>query len=51
VAHEITGNMQGAVTAVGEINESLDSMSRTFGDVAEASANVKQEMDALDRLA
>ena len=48
VAHEITGNMHAAVSAVGEINESLDTMSRTFGEVAEASAGVKHEMEALD---
>ncbi len=48
VAHEITGNMHAAVTAVGEINESLDGMSRTFGEVAQASANVKHEIEALD---
>ncbi len=45
--HEITGNMQAAVAAVGEINESLDNISHTFSEVAEASEAVKREMDKL----
>ncbi len=44
---EITHNMQAAVTAVNEINESLDNISFTFSEVAEASEQVKLEMDKL----
>lgn len=39
--------MQAAVVAVGEINESLDNISVTFSEVAEASEAVKREMDKL----
>jgi methyl-accepting chemotaxis protein len=44
---EITANMQAAVTAVSEINESLENISHTFAHVAEESGRVKQEMDNL----
>jgi len=44
---EITANMQAAVTAVGEINESLENISYTFANVAEESGRVKKEMDDL----
>ena len=44
---EITANMQAAVTAVGEINESLDNISYTFANVVETSGKVKKEMDDL----
>jgi methyl-accepting chemotaxis protein len=44
---EITHNMQAAVSAVGEINDSLDNISHTFSQVAEASDSVKREMDQL----
>ncbi len=47
VTGEITHNMQSAVVAVGQINDSLSNISQTFGDVAEASEKVKQEMQAL----
>ena len=46
VTGEITHNMQSAVVAVGQINDSLSNISQTFGDVAEASEKVKQEMQA-----
>ena len=45
--NEITYNMQAAVVAVGEINDSLDEISATFGQVAHASDAVKREMDSL----
>lgn len=51
VTQEITHNMQSAVVAVGEINESLDKISLTFSEVADASDQVKKEMDALDHAA
>jgi len=44
---EITANMQAAVTAVSEINESLENISHTFAHAAEESGRVKQEMDNL----
>jgi methyl-accepting chemotaxis protein len=44
---EISNNMQAAVTAVGEINESLDNISYTFANVVETSGKVKKEMDDL----
>jgi len=44
---EITANMQAAVMAVGEINESLENISYTFATVAEESGRVKKEMDDL----
>lgn len=44
---EITASMQSAVTAVGEINESLENISYTFATVVEESARVKTEMDNL----
>ena len=47
VTQEITHNMQSAVTAVGDINESLDTISVTFSQVAEESEKVKKEMDEL----
>lgn len=47
VTREITGNMQQAVVAVHDINESLDDISTTFSHVAEASEKVKKEMDEL----
>ncbi|MGA9659838.1 MAG: methyl-accepting chemotaxis protein, partial [Asticcacaulis sp.] len=47
VTCEITGNMQAAVTAVDAINESLDNISHTFASVAEASQQVRQQMDSL----
>ena len=47
VTGEITHNMQSAVTAVGQINDSLSNISETFSHVAEASEKVKQEMQAL----
>ena len=47
VTGEITHNMQSAVTAVGQINDSLSNISHTFGHVAEASEKVKQEMLAV----
>jgi len=47
VTGEITHNMQSAVTAVGQINDSLSNISHTFGQVAEASEKVKQEMLAV----
>ena len=40
--------MQAAVVAVSEINESLDNISVTFSQVAEASESVKREMDLLN---
>ena len=47
VTGEITHNMQSAVTAVGQINDSLSNISETFNHVAEASEKVKQEMQSL----
>ena len=47
VTGEITHNMQSAVTAVGQINDSLSNISETFSHVADASQKVKQEMQAL----
>lgn len=47
VTSEITGNMQAAVTAVHQINDSLSDISRTFTEVAQASDAVKAEMDRL----
>lgn len=47
VTSEITGNMQAAVTAVHQINDSLSDISRTFTEVAQASDAVKAEMDQL----
>ncbi len=47
VTREIAGNMQSAVTAVNEINDSLGDISHTFEDVAEASRNLRAEMENL----
>jgi methyl-accepting chemotaxis protein len=45
--HEITHNMQVAVGAVRDINDSLDTMSATFAEVVQESEKVKREMDGL----
>jgi methyl-accepting chemotaxis protein len=47
VTSEISNNMQSAVGAVRQINDSLAEISTTFTQVAEASEEVKQEMDRL----
>ncbi|ESQ76133.1 methyl-accepting chemotaxis protein [Asticcacaulis sp. AC402] len=45
--HEITHNMQVAVGAVRDINDSLDTISATFAEVVQESEKVKREMDNL----
>ncbi len=47
VTREIAGNMQSAVTAVHEINDSLGDISHTFENVAEASRALRDEMENL----
>ena len=47
VTREIAGNMQSAVTAVNEINDSLGDISHTFENVADASRRLRSEMENL----
>ncbi len=47
VSSEISGNMQAAATAVHEIDEKLSHLSTTFNDVAQASEEVKENVEAL----
>jgi methyl-accepting chemotaxis protein len=47
VTAEISGNMQTAVRAVGEIAESLTHISHTFADVSQAATQVKQNVETL----
>ncbi len=47
VTGEITSNMHSAVTAVGQIQSSLERINHTFGAVAQTSEKVKRDVEAL----
>ncbi len=47
VTREISGNMQSAVTAMHEINDSLGEISHTFEGVADASRKLRKDMENL----
>jgi methyl-accepting chemotaxis protein len=47
VTNEITANMQSAVSAIGQINDSLGQINHTFQHVAEASEKVKADVEVL----
>ncbi|WP_255606801.1 PAS domain-containing methyl-accepting chemotaxis protein [Asticcacaulis sp. AND118] len=49
VSSEISGNMQAAVSAVHEIDEKLSYLTTTFDEVAQASGQVKENVEALAR--
>ncbi|MFT4074495.1 MAG: PAS domain-containing methyl-accepting chemotaxis protein [Asticcacaulis sp.] len=47
VTNEISGNMQTAVSAIGQINDSLGRINHTFASVTEASEKVKGDVEVL----